>query len=189
MKNILKIASWYAVTAIICILALDFFKTQAVPIWPPSGLAVCWLAIYGRDAGWGIWLGSMIANFVAALTREHSADVSFLTSWFICWGNSAQAFLVVQLMEKWQIPRDFHFERLRHIGLYLVAIILGGLLAAFNGGLVVSSILVPNVTFATVASTWFMGDVFGMLTVPFVFFYLKARYAHNHRQSEIRLHD
>ena len=61
-------------------LLLAFEKTNATPVWPPSGIALALILLFGYRVWPGILLGAFLANFVvfeangAALVAQGQAQ-------------------------------------------------------------------------------------------------------------------
>ena len=141
-------------------------------VWPPSGIALAAVLLFGYGVWPGVWLGSFAMNIFIA------AQAGPITHWLpaavvagsIGTGSTMQALLGAWLIRRFVgFPNPLLFER--QIALFLL---LGGplscLLAATVGiGTLVAAGLMPW----TVASfqwwTWWIGDTIGVLTVTPLF--------------------
>ncbi|MGH7126599.1 MAG: MASE1 domain-containing protein, partial [Stellaceae bacterium] len=54
-------------------LHLQFEATQATPIWPPSGIALAALLVFGRRLGAGVFFGAFLANLVDFLVKAKTS--------------------------------------------------------------------------------------------------------------------
>src|SRR5437762_1664860 len=73
-------------------LFLQFGNSNASPVWPPSGIALTALIIFGRKAWPGIFAGAFAANIVTFLSNNAAdATPAIITSFFIACGNSLEA--------------------------------------------------------------------------------------------------
>jgi PAS domain S-box-containing protein len=127
----------------------------ATAIWPPSGIALGALLLWGRPLWPGIWLGSFAANA--------SVEGALAASAVIATGSTVQCYAIATLTERWLgIPQRFAHVRevLRFVGL-----IAGGALIAPTVALLPLTLIYP-LRAPDLASnwwTWWQGDVCGML--------------------------
>ncbi len=127
----------------------------ATAIWPPSGIALAALLLWGRQLWPGIWLGSFAANA--------SVEGALVASAVIATGSSVQGFTIATLTERWLgVPR--RFAQVREVLLFVGAIAAGALLAPTVALLPLA--LIYPLRAPDLASnwwTWWQGDVCGML--------------------------
>ena len=157
-------AAYYAAARMGLLLA--FGESNASPVWPPSGIALAALALYGTRLLPGLALGAFAAN-VAVFAANGAAGWPVIVgaSLVIAAGNSLEAWLGVRLMQRW-IGLRTPFERLDDVAKFIVVAAAAGAAAAVVGSLtLVSSGIVARGAGATVAFTWWVGDAIGMLTV------------------------
>lgn len=145
-------------------LLLAFEKTNASPVWPPSGLAFAMVLLLGVRAWPGVLVGAFAAN-LAVFASNQTASLATLgvVSGAIAVGNTLEA-----LAGAWL------FRRLNGVG---NALTNGGDVLRFVGGaglmclvsagigsasLLGGGIISPGIL-GTVALTWWIGDVAGVL--------------------------
>ncbi len=137
-------------------------------VWPPSGIALAALLLFGYRVWPGVWLGSFAINIFIAAQAGPITDWprAALVAGTIGLGSSAQAALGA-----WLIRREIGFPNalmsLREIALF---ILLGGpvscLVAATVGvSALVSAGLVPGVALPFQWFNWWVGDIIGVLIV------------------------
>jgi PAS domain S-box-containing protein len=126
----------------------------ATAIWPPSGIALAILLLYGNRLWPGIWIGSFAAN----LTIEGA----LLASAIIATGSSVQGYAVATLMRRYiGVPR--RFERVREVMVF-VGLAAGGAIIAPTVALLPLAAIYPlGADLARNWWTWWQGDTCGML--------------------------
>jgi signal transduction histidine kinase len=139
-------------------LQLDAVGGFATLVWPPSGIALAVLLLFGRD----LWPGVAIGAFVVNVWTGAPVPVAF----GMCVGNTLEA-----LLGAWALRRvpDFtvSLENLRSVlALIVLAAVLSTTVSATIG--VVSLVLggvVPATRFGVTWTAWWLGDVIGDLVV------------------------
>lgn len=155
--RMIALAGVYFITAKLG-LTLAFVQANATAVWPPTGIALASLLIWGWRIWPGVFLGAFLANFFTAGT--------VLTSLGIASGNSLEALVGYYLVTRLAHGR----EALRwSSGLYRFAF-LGGVLAPMVSATVGVSTLVlagflGGAQFKDVWLTWWLGDMGGALLV------------------------
>jgi len=127
----------------------------ATAIWPPSGIALAALLLWGRRLWPGIWLGSFAANA--------SVEGALVASAIIATGSSVQGFVIATLIERW-LGEPRRFTHVREV-LRFVGTIAAGALLAPTVALLPLALIYP-LRAPDLASnwwTWWQGDVCGML--------------------------
>src|SRR5688500_15444715 len=92
-------------------LALAFVNASASVVWPPTGIALAAVLVYGSRAWPGIFLGAFLANVTTA------GSVS--TSLLIAAGNTGEALLGAYLVMRFAAGRAA-FQQGLHIVLFVV---------------------------------------------------------------------
>ena len=130
---------------------------NSTAVWPPSGIALGALLIFGNRVWPGIWLGALLTTL--------TTDVAPLTGFAFATGNTLEAVLAVSLAQRFlEIDTPFHnvSDALR----WLVIAIVCCSVAATVGA--VSLILGGYISIGeglTNWSTWWLGDLTGMMIV------------------------
>ena len=138
----------------------------ATAVWPPSGVILAGILIFGYQAWPGVLLGSFAVNLFTAFdpTNQQTMFISGAIAALIAAGASLQAVVSARL-----IRRFVHFpnglEAVRAIGLLLI---LGGpvgcLIAATNGVTTLALMgLVPWTNYGLNWLTWWVGDTIGVI--------------------------
>jgi PAS domain S-box-containing protein len=155
-----RLAGQAALLAILYFAAAKVSLLAAIPpgyataVWPPSGIALAALLLYGNRLWPGIWLGSFAAN----LTIEGALVASAI----IAAGSSIQGYAVATLVRRHLgVPR--RFERVREVMLF-VALAAGGAVIAPTVALLPLAAIYPiGADLAVNWWTWWQGDACGML--------------------------
>lgn len=143
-------------------LALDALHGFAAVVWPPAGIALAALLLYGRRLWPGITLGAFLVNW--------SAGASVAVAVGIALGNTLEALVATFLLGKIVRFRPA-LDRLRDaLALLLCGAGLSPLLSATIG---VSSgwfgQLIPTADYGKAWYTWWLGDALGILTIAPLF--------------------
>ena len=139
----------------------------ATVIWPPSGIALGALFIYG----WRLWPGILIGSFLlnSYISGAYSAEMGFdgaklLTALAIASGSSLQGLIGYGLVKRY-IGLPLSFDRIRQIALLFV--LAGPATCIVGASIGVGSLYVSGILPATDLGwnwfTWWAGDVFGVV--------------------------
>jgi signal transduction histidine kinase/ActR/RegA family two-component response regulator len=135
------------------------FVPQVSAVWPPTGIALASLILFGYGAWPAITFGALLVNLT-------TPDESVWTACFIAAGNTLEA-----LLAAWLLQRFFGFrpqlDRVRDVlGLIIVGAILSTTEAATVG---VVSLCLGQVhdwgSFGKLWAVWWLGDAVGDLIV------------------------
>ncbi|WP_333872880.1 CHASE domain-containing protein [Methylobacter sp.] len=137
----------------------------ATAIWPPSGIALAGILIYGYRVWPGILLGSYLVNLSTALGTGSASEtlISVAATLAIGGGASLQAVVGAYLVRRFTgFPNSLTREK-EVFRLFL----FGGLLSTLvNSTIAVSTLVaagrVPAVSFPANWGTWWMGDALGV---------------------------
>src|SRR5689334_814095 len=139
-------------------LSLATLHSNVTPVWPPAGIAIASLLIFGPRLWPGIFLGALAANL--------RTDIPAAAAFGIAAGNTAQALIAYWLLSRvvrWRGTLDSVQEVLSFV---VCAAVLGPLLSATIGSL---SLCLGGAAewerFTPLWLTWVMGDGFGVLIV------------------------
>jgi PAS domain S-box-containing protein len=139
-------------------LSLASLHENVTPVWPPTGIAIASLLVFGRRVWPGVFLGALAANL---LTHLHIGSAIGIAS-----GNTLEAVVACLLLQRSKQWRN-SFDSVGEVLTFLVyATVLSPLVSATIGSL---SICLgdPNRwnDFWYLWLTWWMGDGFGALIV------------------------
>ncbi len=155
-----------AVTAVVYVAAaklgftMAFTADQVTLVWPPTGLALAALLLYGRQAWAGVFIGAFIAN----ATAHETLPVAFV----IATGNTLEAIAAAYLLRRFT-GLGGSLDRLRHaLGLVVFGALLSTMLGATIGVMTLCiSGTQPWSAYRQLWWTWWLGDAVGaMLVAP-----------------------
>ncbi len=136
--------------------SLAFATKQVSAVWPPTGIAVVALLVFGVRIWPGIFVGALLANLMAS--------GALLTSAGIAVGNT------VAPIATWLLLRRLRFnhrlESVRDVLLLVMAALTTMTLSASNG--VVNLLLAGQIALGALGSvwwTWWAGDALGVMVV------------------------
>lgn len=139
-------------------LSLATLHTNVTPVWPPTGIAIAALLIFGRRVWPGIFIGALAANL--------PTSISIASAFGIATGNTLEALLAAYLLQRskrWQ----GNFNSIGAVMTFVVyAAVIAPLVSATIGSL---SLCFGDPRewsrFVWLWLTWWMGDGFGALIV------------------------
>ncbi|WP_182868597.1 MASE1 domain-containing protein [Rhodopirellula sp. JC639] len=142
---------------------------NATAIWPPSGIALGGLLLGGLPVTPGIWIGSFLVNT--------GTGVSSVTAAGIATGNTAAALVAFALCRRF-LNLDTPF---RHAAcgfrLFFIAAVACLLASTLGSGSLAINGYLPEGQFASNWSTWWLGDLAGVMLVSPIFLLYGARYS------------
>lgn len=128
----------------------------ASPVWPPTGLAIAAVAVWGRRAGWGVLAGAFVAEYVAAENLWASLGMGL--------GNTIEALVGGLLLA--HLGGAAAFSRLvgvvRFLGIALLAPVAS---ATLGVGSLVAVGIIPEAAAPNSWWTWYLGDAAGALVI------------------------
>lgn len=163
LLDIIVVALRYFVAA--CFgLALAFEKSNASPVWPPSGIAFAATLIFGLRVWPGIAAGALAANIVVFARNEAGPPASLVAaSLLIAAGNTLEAVSGALLARRLFASRD-PFESARDVFKLVLAALLMCLVSAAIGPVSICALgLAPWSALRTIWVTWWLGDVAGVI--------------------------
>jgi PAS domain S-box-containing protein len=153
---ILLLAAVYFVAAKLS-LQLAIPPGYATAVWPPSGIALAAMLLWGPRLWPGIWLGAALINF--------TIDASPLLAVLIATGNTLEAVVGGTLIRRFTGTRGY-FDSGEDVVKFVALTALSATIAAAVG--VASLALLkalPSSEFVVNAWTWWQGDASGMIIV------------------------
>ncbi|WP_332851857.1 CHASE domain-containing protein [Duganella sp. S19_KUP01_CR8] len=147
-------------------LLLAFAHSNATPVWPPSGIAFGAILLLGYRAWPAILLGALAANLATFTTNGLPFNTGLVTaSLLIAVGNTLEALAGAWLMRRHtDVARPL--SQLQDVYKFATIALLVCLISAGVGSAtLVLGGLVPAAAWNTVALTWWVGDVAGVLLV------------------------
>lgn len=161
LLSIAVLAVLYTVSAKVG-LTLALVQSNATAIWPPTGIALAALMLFG----YRLWPGIFIGAFLANVTTQGT----ILTSLGIAFGNTLEAVIGAYLAYRFAAGR-YSFERVRDASLYIVLVaLIAPCVSATIGvaSLALGGFIDEGIT-QTVWFTWWLGNVVSaLLLTPFL---------------------
>lgn len=156
------------------ILVVAYNRFYVAPLWPPAGVAVAALLLWGYETAAGIFLGALVSNLVVSLMFTHGNSHSFLIAAGIAFGNTLSAVVGASLIRRVIGSRE-PFLKVRHLFLFLV--LVGGIATQISstvGMLTLSGLgVTPWSSFRQHWVTWWLGDFLGIIVAtPLIFSWL-----------------
>ena len=155
---------YYGVAGLSLRLALE--RTNASPVWPPSGIAVAAVLLLGYRVWPGILLGAFLANSVAFLANQAASVLTtVVVSLAIGVGNILEALVTAFLLERWVGARS-PFYRTQDVFKFTAAALLACCVASSVGPTsIFLAGIAPSLEYGTIWLTWWLGDATGILLV------------------------
>jgi integral membrane sensor domain MASE1 len=153
-------------------LELAFSTPNVTAVWPPTGIALAALVLWGRNLWPGVLLGAFLANV--------TTDVPVYTAAGIAVGNTLEALVGAWLLDRFGFRPTLH--RLRDIfALLVLAALLSTAVSATIG---VASLSVGDSLTEGALSTWriwWLGDMAGDVLVASLIFVLVTHWPYRDR--------
>lgn len=155
--------AYYALGRIGLLLTLP--PGYATIFWPPAGLALAGVLLYGKH----IWPAIFLGAIGTTLSHGDTSQAAVLLAIGVAIGAVLQAMIGGAFIRNY-LPRAITLERLREI---ILVLFLGGVLAcsinaSIGNGLLYAAEIIPKNDFTRNWLTWYVGDVVGVfLFCPF----------------------
>ncbi|HET7112096.1 MAG TPA: MASE1 domain-containing protein [Pyrinomonadaceae bacterium] len=157
IAQILLLAVVYFATAKLG-LSLAALHSNVTPVWPPTGIAIASLLIFGRRLWPGVFLGALAVNLLTSIPVGSAIGIAT--------GNTLEALVAVWLLQevaRWRNSLDSVADVMRLVG---CATVLAPIVSATIGGLSLClGGAAPWANFWSLWLTWWIGDGFGALIV------------------------
>ncbi|MGB8253721.1 MAG: MASE1 domain-containing protein [Anaerolineaceae bacterium] len=156
LVKIILLAIIYRIAAILG-LSMAYVQANTSPVWPPTGIALAALMLFGIKLWPGVALGVLLGSLFTGAPIPLAIGMTF--------GNTLEAVIGAYLLHRFL---DFHntLDRIKDvIGLSLVSVIATMVSATF--GAITLSIIDSALWqyFISIWSTWWIGDLLGALVV------------------------
>ncbi|NRB39018.1 MAG: MASE1 domain-containing protein [Pseudomonadales bacterium] len=185
----------YTVTALLS-LHLQLSDTHASPVWPPSGIALAALLIFGPRLAPGIFSGAFLANFVSFFQRDQLLDATGLWTYILqhpdtligCTtmglGNMLEALAAFYCLAILQ-NKNALFCSTSSVSRFIFICIFCSIISASMGvgSLFLWQDLSPQMI-TTVWLTWLIGDTSGLLIITPGLFWLGQALLRNSGQID-----
>ena len=169
----LAASGWALVLAIVYFasaklgLNLAFSTPSVTAIWPPTGIALAALVLWGR----GLWPGILLGAFLANVTT----DVPVYTAAGIAVGNTLEAVVGALLLERY----GFRPTMLRLRDIFALVLLAGLVSTAVSATIGVASLSIGDSLDQSALSAWrvwWLGDMGGDLVVASAIFVLVTQW-------------
>jgi PAS domain S-box-containing protein len=163
--QILVIAALYVAAAKIGF-SFATINRSVSPVWPPSGIAIAAVLVFGMRAWPGVLLGALVANFFTPIPG--------LSAEAIALGNTAEALTTAALLR--YVGFNKSLERARDVFKFTLVVFMCTVVSATIGNLSLCFTGAENWNqFLPLWSTWWLGDVAGAVIVAPLFLVWTSR--------------
>ena len=143
-------------------LSLASLHSNVTPVWPPTGIAIAAVLIFGVRVWPGVFLGALAVNLLTGIPVGSAVGIAV--------GNTLEPLVAVWLLQnlaRWRNSFDSVADVMRFVG---CATVLAPIISATIGS---SSLCLGGAAqwtnFGSLWLTWWIGDGFGALIVtPFI---------------------
>jgi signal transduction histidine kinase len=157
-------------------LSMAYLQDNTSPVWPPTGIALAALLIFGTSRWPGITLGVLLGSLLTGAPFNLALGMSI--------GNTLEALIGAYILQRYV---NFHLamDRIQDVlGLVVVAIFSTMLSATAGASTLVLIDFAPIEAFGSIWITWWIGDLLGALVVaPFLLVWYKAKFNLGNRQK------
>ncbi|HEX4632660.1 MAG TPA: MASE1 domain-containing protein [Gemmatimonadales bacterium] len=158
----LRLAAWLGLATVYIVagklgLELAFLVPSATPVWPPTGIAIAALVLYGRWLWPAVFAGAFVVNLTTAGT--------VWTSLAIAGGNTLEAVVGATLVARWAGGAGAARRSASLVAMFALAGLGATAIAATVGSLTIVLGHVSGRGIGWVWSTWWLGDAVGAIVV------------------------
>ena len=149
-------------------LMIDTGQSGVTPLWPPSGVALFVLLVYGIR----FWPGIIFGIFL--LAKMH--DIPLLAASMGAMAQVTEATLACYLFKRYQV--DISLQNVIHVIRFIVIACVATFVSALIGSVGMVMAQSGSISdYLFIAEMWWMGDVIGMLVfTPFLLVWLKQTF-------------
>lgn len=159
-------------------LLLAFVQTNASPLWPPAGLALASMLVFGPRIALGIGLGAALVNATTGVPWWNVVAMGA--------GNGLEAMTAYWLLGRWRFRPTLESHR-DFLTLAGAAAAAGVVSATLGVGALLLSGGVSGELFVSVWLIWWVGNVLGVVTTtPVILTFLFPLHASGERRSTPR---
>src|SRR5437762_11371007 len=132
-------------------LSLAFVHASATAVWPPTGIALAALLLFGTRVWPGVLIGAFLVNVTTAGSAVSSAGIAI--------GNTLEALLAAYLVNRYAGGR-YAFEGLRNVVRFaiLAALVSPVVSATFGVTSLCATGYAEWADFGPIWLTWWLGD-------------------------------
>ncbi|MBI4394721.1 MAG: MASE1 domain-containing protein [Candidatus Omnitrophica bacterium] len=161
-------AIYYASARFGLTLALE--RTNASPVWPPSGIAFAFVLLLGYRIWPGIAIGAFLANLTTFLSYGDVAPIPIIVvSSLIAVGNTLEAICGAFLLRLWIGSRNPFDHALDYLRFFLTVLLMCAVAATIGPTTLLSFGFFSKTLYPVVWFTWWLGDIVGILVLTPIF--------------------
>ncbi len=138
-------------------LAVPFTSGNVSPVWPPAGIALAFMLLWGTSMWPAVWLGALLVNLLTPIPHLAAVGISV--------GNTLSALLAAWILQR-RSQFDLSLSRARDV---LVFVLVGTLSTAVAGTIGVSALNLTGVKawsgFGAAWLIWCLGDAMGVIVL------------------------
>jgi len=148
-------------------LRLAFVNESTTAVWPPTGIAIAALILWGHRYWPAIFLGALLVNYSTSGLIAPSLGIAF--------GNTLEGLLAAYLVNRFCNSHALLATPMAIVKFVLVAVIISPMASAFCG---VTSLCLSGLAqwhnYNSIWPTWWIGDGVGALIIaPFLILWQK----------------
>jgi diguanylate cyclase (GGDEF)-like protein len=139
----------------------------ATAVWPPSGIALAGLLLWGQRVWPGVWLGSFLVNVWVSSTATHTNPgfSSLAVAASIGIGSTLQAVLTTRLLKRWVGTGRLFTSGPATLAFAAIVALCCVVAATWGVATLQLTGVVDYAAFFESWQTWWLGDVIGVLVV------------------------
>ncbi len=163
ITNILKYITKLLILAIIYHLAarlglqMAYVQSNTSPVWPPTGIAIAALLLFGYNLWPGISLGVLLGSLLTGAPFNLALGMTL--------GNTLEALVIAYCLHRF-VDFRYDIDRVQDVISLLVVSFFGTMISATIGTTTLMLVDLGNWEFfQTIWITWWIGDLLGALVV------------------------
>lgn len=147
-------------------LLLAYKNTNATPIWPPSGIALAAILLFGYRVWPGILISAFTVNLVVFLSNNTTdMHTAIWVSSLISIGNTSEVLLGFYLLKK-SAENITGLEKIKNVFQFTFVVLIMSLTSSIIGTTTVCLADIASWTqYLTIWLIWWLGDVSGALII------------------------
>jgi signal transduction histidine kinase len=148
-------------------LSMAYLQSNTSPVWPPTGIALAALLIFGLSRWPGITLGVLLGSLLTGAPFDLALGMAL--------GNTLEALVGAFILQRY-VKIHLSLDRIQDVtGLTVVALFSTMISATIGSSTLVLTGSAPNSAYTSIWVTWWIGDLLGALVVaPFILAWKEA---------------
>lgn len=142
-------------------LSMAYLQSNTSPVWPPTGIALAALLLFGISRWPGISLGVLLGSLLTGAPFNLALGMAL--------GNTLEAIVGAYVLQRY-LKIHLALDRIQDVtGLTVVALFSTMVSATIGTSTLVLIAMAPDSAFASIWVTWWIGDLLGAFVVtPFI---------------------